>query len=138
MSDRNFFVFVTVMALVRVGSMATSLTDKIMHYVKVDATLTEVEISCYLMAYNHAIVNVGKGKPFLYDCARAPEEARSYGMTWLAIHKHARVTYAFKSPVDGSMHSGQYVDWHVWRNFSVGQRVTIYAHTAKADKSRWD
>jgi hypothetical protein len=110
--------------------------DKRLNYVQTDATVTSAKIDCYVKSSKKELVEKTTNKRAYMDCDMAPYAAKEFGYSESDISKRTKLTFKFKSPVDGSQQKGDHTDEYSG-NYKVGQKIQIYAHKSEPAKSRW-
>ena len=93
-----------------VGLIATAVgvsqADKTMNYIETDAVVTSANIDCYVKAGKRKLVEKKTDKLAYMDCELAPYAAKEFGYDESDVHQRTKLTYKFKSPVDGSSSKG--------------------------------
>ena len=115
---------------------AVSQADKTMNYIETDAVVTSANIDCYIKAGKRKLVEKKTDKMAYMDCDLAPFAAKEFNYDETDIHRRTKLTYKFKSPVDGSSQKGDHVDEYSG-DYKVGKKIKIYAHKTEPSKTRW-
>jgi hypothetical protein len=116
--------------------VAADYADRSANYEQTDARLVSVKFDCYVEGGRKKVVEKSSGEMAYMDCGLAPFAAEQFGHSKDDIKRRATLRYVYRSPVDGTQQSGLFTHMNAPK-YSVGQRVTIYAHTSTPDKSRF-
>jgi predicted ferric reductase len=116
---------------------AVSQVDKTMNYIETDATVTSAKIDCYVKSGKRKLVEKKTDQMAYMDCQLAPFAAKEFGYKESDVHERAKLTFKFKSPVDGSQQKGDHTD-NYSGSYKVGQKIKIYAHKSEPGTSRWN
>ena len=119
-----------------VGTMAFQANDLEKNYLKVDATIKEVKIDCYVENARSKIVEKETDDIAYMDCALAPFAAEKYGYRESDIHKRAQVVYQYKSPVDRNFYRGEFTRKDDVEAYAKGATINIFAHKEDPSKSK--
>lgn len=116
--------------------VAVDLADRSANYEQTDARLVSVKVDCYVEGGRKQVVEKSSGDMAYMDCNVAPYAAKQFGHTKGDIKRRAILRYVYRSPVDGTKQSGVFTHMNAPK-YSLGQHVTIYAHTSAPEKSRF-
>lgn len=117
-------------------TMVVQADDLKKNYVKVDATIKEGVIDCYVKNSRAKIVETDSDEIAYMDCAVAPLAAERWGYSKSDIHQRARVTYSYLSPVDKNFYRGEFVRTDDIEVYAKGVAISIFAHKEEAAKSK--
>jgi hypothetical protein len=115
-----------------------SYSDRALNYAEVDGKITSAQVDCFVKGYNHQLNDKGTTNLAYMDCSMAPLAAAHFGYSASDVQKHIKLTYSFKSPVDGSVHEAKYAENGVTEDYKVGETVKVYANTSDPALSRWN
>ena len=118
------------------ATMVVQADDLKKNYVKVDATIKEVTVDCYVQNGRSKIVEKNSDELAYMDCAMAPLAAERWGYKESDIHKRAKVTYSYLSPVDRNFYRGEFVRKDDVEAYKKGASISIFAHKEEASKSK--
>jgi hypothetical protein len=116
--------------------VAVDLADRSANYEQTDARLVSVTTDCYVEGGRQKIVEKSSGETAYMDCGLAPLAAEQFGHSKVDIKRRAKLKFIYRSPVDGTKQTGTFTHMNAPK-YSVGQHVTIYAHTTSPEKSRF-
>ena len=123
--------------------MVYDANDLKTNYKTVQASITNVTVDCYIKERrrkraDRKIIDRRTNKMAYMDCKIAPLVAAKHDYSEHHIHKRAKITYRYTSPVDRRMYDGSF---ELTGRFDLGKYVpgntmNVYAHKTKAADSR--
>ena len=129
--------FVGLLAVGAGALYAVSMVDRGMNYDMVDTKVTSAIVDCYVKARKSELVEKDSNKTAYMDCSMAPFAAEKFGYDKSDIKKRVKLTFKFKSPVDGSWQAGEHEVNDATSDYKNGQSIQIYGHKNDAKKYRW-
>lgn len=125
-------------ALMVVGAVAVGVSeaDKTMNYVPTDAVVKSAKVDCYIKSGKRFVAEKATNKMAYIDCDMAPFAAKEFDHEESAIKERVQITYSYKSPVDGSMQTGEYESKDSGVKYRAGTKFKVFAHKEEPGKSR--
>jgi len=118
------------------GLMLAQAYDLKTNYTLVDAKIMTVETDCFIESGKEKIVTKDSEKLAYMDCDLAPLVAKQHGFRESAIQKRVKVTYDYRSPVDGRMYSGDFMRTGNVDGVERGKMIQVHAHKTDPKDSR--
>jgi hypothetical protein len=125
-------------AMMVVGAVAVGVSeaDKTMNYVEADAVVKTATVECYIESGKRFVAEKATNRMAYMDCDMAPFAAKEFDHEESAIKERVTFTYRYKSPVDGSMQTGEYEAKNAGIKYRSGTKFKVLAHKTELGKSR--
>jgi hypothetical protein len=125
-------------AMMVIGTVAVGVSqaDKTMNYIETDAVVKTAKVDCYIKSGKRFVAEKATNRMAYIDCDMAPYAAKEFGHEESAIKERVQFTYSYKSPVDGSMQSGEYEAKDSGTKYRKGTKFKVLAHKDEPGKSR--
>jgi len=127
---------VVVIGVAGVGLMLAQAYDLKTNYTLVDAKIMSVVTECSIKAGKEKIVKKDTDELAYMDCSLAPIVAKQHGFKKSAISKRIKVTYDYRSPVDGRVYSGDFMRTGKVDGIREGKMIQVHAHKTDPQASR--
>lgn len=127
---------VVVIGIAGVGLMMAQAYDLKTNYMLVDAKIMSVETECFIKSGKEKIVTKDTDELAYMDCDLAPIVAKQHGFKESAIKKRVKVSYDYRSPVDGRVYSGDFMRTGKVDGVRKGKMIQVHAHKTDPEDSR--
>ncbi|MEM7429440.1 MAG: hypothetical protein AAF441_25465 [Pseudomonadota bacterium] len=117
-------------------TMFDQASDLKKNYTRVDATITNASVECYVETRKRRLKEKSTGNMAYMDCDIAPAAAKHFGFSESDIKRRVTVTYEYESPVDGNYYNGEFTRKSDIESYVDGARIKVFAHKEKPGKAK--
>lgn len=106
------------------------------NYLLVDARVTSVTTKCFIAERNGDRTAGGTTEPAYLECGLAEIVAKQNGFKANAVRKRVTVTYEYRSPADGRIHTAGFARTSEIEGLEQGMTIRVHAHKSNPQETK--